>query len=103
MAMAKAAAPKVTLTLDPNNWDQIQLVLHGDIPRILSLRNRSSAIELNRLLTIAYHSDHEGDLALEIDGTEYIFPQTTWHAILSVVDQWLEKFLPAEHPEYFDS
>ena len=101
--MAEKAAPEVTLKLNPDNWDQIQIVLRDDIPQIISLRNRSSALELTRLLTVAFCSGHEGDLSLEIDGTKYTFPQTTWRAILSVMDQWLEKFLPAEFPEYFDA
>ena len=90
-----------TLKFGSKDWDDIQLVLHGGVARIISLKNRDSALELNRVLTIAYFGDHEGELSVDIDGTKYTFGQPVWHAILSVVDQWLCKYLPAEHPDFF--
>lgn len=84
------------------DWDdKIKLVVRGDCPTIIVLKSAESALELNRVLTIAYFSDHEGSLDLDIDGNEYTFSQATWQALLSVTDQWLESYLPAEHPEFF--
>ena len=84
------------------DWDdKIKLVVRGDCPTIIVLKSAESALELNRVLTIAYFDDHEGSLDLDIDGSNYKFSQATWQALLSVTDQWLESYLPAEHSEFF--
>ncbi len=90
-----------TLKLNPQNWDEIQILLHGDIARIITLKNRTSALELNRLLTIAHFEGHEGELSINIDGHDYTLQQNVWEAVLSVVDQWLARYLPEEYPDYF--
>ena len=92
-----------TLNFSTTDWDDnIRLVTRGECPAIISLKNHESVLELNRVLMIAYCEDHEGSLDINIDGSDYNFPQSTWHALLSVADQWLEKFLPSEHPEFFE-
>ncbi len=91
-----------TLSFDNADYDDdIRLVVRGECPAIIILKNHESVLELNRVLTIAYFEDHEGSLNINIDGSDYTFTQSTWHALLSVTDQWLEKFLPSEHPEFF--
>ena len=89
------------MTIAKLNWyksnsDKIELVIKGDIPRIIILKDRYSALELNRQLTIAYFEDHEGELSIDIDGNSYTFPLNVWQAILSVTDQWLEDYIPRE-------
>ena len=90
--------------LIPNSqdWDEIQIVVKGDISRIISLNNRHSALELNRLLTIAYFEKHQGTLSVDIDGTNYTFEQASWHAILRVMDEWLGEFIGSEYPEFYE-
>ena len=80
-----------TLTFDSREPDQIRLILHGDVTQIVALKDRNTALELWRVLTIAYHEDHDGSIAVNIDGRVHTMPQSVWHAVLSVVDQWLEK------------
>lgn len=89
------------LDIDHSNWDDITLTVKGDAPAIVRLQNQDSCLELNRVLTIAYFEDHEGPLDVTIDGINYTFPQPAWEAILSVTDQWLERYAPAEYPELF--
>jgi len=55
-----------------------------------------SALELNRQLSIAYFSDHQGDLEIIVEGHTCTFPLEVWHAVLSVTDQWLEKYFERE-------
>ena len=91
-----------TIDYSTTDWDDnIKLVVKGDCPAIIVLKGADSALELNRVLTIAYFTDHEGSLDVEIDGSKYTFSQANWQALLSVTDQWLENYLPAEHPEFF--
>lgn len=91
-----------TINYSTTDWDdKIKLVVRGDCPTIIVLKSAESALELNRVLTIAYFSDHKGSLVVDIDENEYTFSQVTWQALLSVMDQWLENYLPAEHPEFF--
>ena len=91
-----------TLSFDNADYDDdIRLVIRGECPAIIILKNHESLLELNRVLMIAYCEEHQGSLDINIDGSNYLFPQSTWHAVMSVADQWLEKFLPSEHPEFF--
>lgn len=85
-----------TLNWYKGNADKIQLIINEEVPRIIILKDRYSALELNRQLTIAYFEDHEGDLSIDIDGNSYTFTQDMWQGILSVTDQWLEKYISQE-------
>jgi hypothetical protein len=91
-----------TINYSTTDWDdKIKIVVRGDCPTIIILESAESALEINRVLTIAYFEDHEGQMTLDIDGSEYTFSQATWQALLSVTDQWLEQYMPATHPEFY--
>lgn len=91
-----------TMNFSTSDWnDRIRLVVKGDCPTIIVLKSAESAMELNRVLTIAYFSDHNESLDVDIDGSSYTFSPVTWRAILSCTDQWMEQYLPATHPELF--
>ena len=85
-----------TISYSTVDFDKVHLVLHGDVPQLIVLKDQYSALELNRQLTIAYFEDHEGELDIEIDGSSYTFSLEVWQAILSVTDQWLAKYMDKE-------
>jgi len=85
-----------TLRWYKGNFDHLQLIIKGEVPQIVVLKDRHITLELNRQLTIAHCEDHEDELDIEIDGNSYTFPLKVWHAILSVTDQWLGEYLKEE-------
>lgn len=85
-----------TISYSTENFDKIQIVINGDVPQMIVLKDQYSALELNRQLTVAYFQDHEDKLDIEIDGNPYTFPLEVWQAILSVTDQWLAKYMVKE-------
>ena len=85
-----------TISYSTVDFDKVHLVLHGDVPQLIVLKDQYSALELSRQLTVAYFQDHEGELDIEIDGSSYTFSLEVWQAILSVTDQWLAKYLVKE-------
>lgn len=93
-----AWAPVYTIAgeVQPASLDDVRIVIHSDIPRIIHLKDRSTGLELCRALTIAHHGDHEGNLDITIDSNNYTFPQPIWLELIRVTDQWLEKYLPTE-------
>ena len=78
------------------DFGKVHLVLHGDVPQLIVLKDQYSALEINRQLTIASFEDHEDELDIEIDGNPYTFSLEVWQAILSVTDQWLGRYLDKE-------
>ena len=65
-----------TINYSTTDWDdKIKIVVRGDCPTIIILESAESALEINRVLTIAYFEDHEGQMTLDIDGSEYTFSQ----------------------------
>ena len=91
----------VTIDYDLQDWNDITIISHGECAAIIKLKNAESALELNRELTVAHFSDHKGPLTINIDGSTYTFTQSVWEGILSVTDQWLDKYSADEYSELF--
>ena len=97
----------VSIKINPDNVDDVRLVIKGDVPQIIKLKDRDTAYKLNMDVWDLYfmvHSDHHEEFPLEIDGITYKFPLKVWHAIMNVLcDQWLGHYFdsecPAEAPE----
>lgn len=83
MSPGKDCWDKVTLFLDPK----------ARVCTLFRLKNRLTALELYRQLTVAHFDGHEGDLTVEIDGNTYCWSQEQWEAVLSCVDQWFELYM----------
>ena len=93
----------VSIRLDPENVDDVRLIIKGDVPQIIKLKDRETAYKLNMdVWTLYYmvHSDHDEEFALEIDEIIYMFPLKVCHEIMDLLcDQWLGDFIDAEYPD----
>ena len=93
----------VAVKINPDNLDDVRLIIKGDIPQIIKLKDRDTAYKLNMdVWTLYYmvHSDHHEEFPLEIDGIVYKFPLNACHAIMNVLcDEWLGDFINAEYPD----
>lgn len=80
-----------------NFWDNLSIsISYSKENYLIHLKDRFSCLELNRQLTIAYFDGHEGELVVNIDGREYEWCQSIWHAVLSTTDQWFEEYMIIE-------
>jgi len=82
-----------TVTMDSANLDDVKLIIRGDRPALVFIKERESALELVRVLMAAWFQDHRGPLKTTIDGNDYRFTQAAWQALYSEIDQWFEEYL----------
>lgn len=86
-----------TLKMRPgkNCWDNLTLIIREgtDVPMILPLRDRNSALEIFRQCALADFGGRKGDLTVDVDGKEYSWSEVSWRSILSVFDQWYEEYM----------
>ncbi len=93
----------VSIKINPDNVDDVRLIIKGDIPQIIKLKDRWTVYKLNYDvwgLSSKVHSDHHEEFPLEIDGIIYRLPLNACHEIMNVLcDEWLGDFFEAEYPE----
>lgn len=90
-----------TIDYSTQDWDNITIIVRGECATILKLKGAETALELNRELTVAWFQDHEGSLDISIDGSDYTFTKEAWEGILSVTNQWLDRYSADQYPELF--
>jgi tetratricopeptide (TPR) repeat protein len=93
----------VSIKTDPENVDDVRLVIKGDIPQIIKLKDRDTAGKLNyetSLLFYQIHTDNNAEHTIDIDGVPYTFPLKVWHSIMKALDdEWLGYYMHAEFPD----
>jgi tetratricopeptide (TPR) repeat protein len=93
----------VAIKINPDNLDDVRLIIKGDVPQIIKLKDRGTVYKLSMdVWTLYYmvHSDHHEEFPLEIDGIVYRLPLNACHAIMNVLcDEWLGDFIDAEYPD----
>jgi hypothetical protein len=82
-----------TVIMDSENLDDVKLVIRGDRPALVFIRERASALELFRVLMVAWFQDHPGSLGVTIDGNDYTFSQHAWQALYNETDEWFGEYL----------
>ena len=85
--------PMATVKINPGNLDDVKLLIRGEHPALVFLKDRDSAYELCRVVMVAYFEDYEGPLNVTIDGNDFSFSQSVWQALYSEFDQWLGAYL----------
>lgn len=91
-----------TVTMDSANLDDVKLIIRGARPALIFIKERESAMELVRVLMVAWFQDHRGPLSVTIDGNDYTFSQAAWKALYSETDEWFGEYLSdlsSEFPE----
>jgi hypothetical protein len=64
----------VAIKINSGDVDDVRLIIKGDVPQIIKLKDRDTAYKLNMdVWTLYYmvHSDHHEEFPLEIDGIVY--------------------------------
>ena len=93
----------VSIKIDPDNVDDVRLIINGDVPQIVKLKDRYTVSQLNTDVWTLYfkvYSNHLEEFPLEIDGIIYRLPLSACHEIMNVLcDEWLGHFFEAEYPE----
>ena len=82
-----------TVTMDSANLDDVKLIIRGARPALIFIKARESAIELVRILMVAWFEDHTDPLSTTIDGNDYTFSQTAWRALYRETDEWFGEYL----------
>ena len=82
-----------TVIMDSENLDDVKLIIRGDCPALVFIKERESALELFRVLMVARFQDHLGPLSTTIDGNDYTFSQSAWQALYRETDQWFGEYL----------
>ena len=82
-----------TVKMDPDNLDDVTILIRGNSPALVFFKDRDSVLELCRLVMGAYFEDHPGSLIVDIDGKEYRFPRSVWRALYTELDQWFAAYL----------
>ena len=91
-----------TVIMDSANLDDLKLIIRGARPALIFIKERESAVELVRVLMVAWFENHTGPLSTTIDGDDYTFSQSTWQSLYSETDEWFGEYLsdlPLEFPE----
>jgi hypothetical protein len=89
-----------TVIMNPENLDDIKLIIRGDFPALVFIKARESAVEVIRLLMIAFYQDHAGPLDMEIEGNDYRFSESAWRELFHAIDPWFECYLGEVSPEF---
>ena len=85
--------PIATVKMDPENLDDVKLLIRGDHPALVFLKGRESARKLVGDLMTAYFTDHMGPMTVNIDDIDYIFSEPVWLALYSEIDQWFGAYM----------
>ena len=85
--------PIAIVKMNPGNLDDVKLLIRGDHPALVFLKDRDSAYELCRVVMVAYFEDFQGPLNVTIDGNDFNFSQAVWQALYSEFDQWFGAYL----------
>jgi hypothetical protein len=90
-----------TVKMDPENLDDVKLIIRGDHPRIVFIKDRESALMLVSDLMNAYFTDHLGPLTVNIENVDYQFSESVWLTLYTEVDPWFGAYLDycAQLPE----
>ena len=94
--------PIATVIMDSTNLDDVRIIIRGARPALVFIRARESAVELVRVLMVAWFENHRGPLNTKIDGNDYRFSQAAWKSLYRKIDQWFEEYLSdlsSEFPE----
>jgi len=89
--------------MDSANLDDVKLIVRGDHPALIFIKARESAIELVRVLMVAWFQDHRGPLSTTIDGNDYTFSQCAWQALYRETDEWFDEYLSNLSAEFPDA
>jgi hypothetical protein len=81
------------IIIDPDNLDDVKLLIGGSRPALVFIKQRESALELIRILMVAWFQDHKGPLSTTIDGNDYRFSEAAWRALYRETDQWFGEYL----------
>jgi hypothetical protein len=79
--------------MDSANLDDVKLIIRGDRPALVFIKERESAVELVRVLMVAWFQDHSGPLNMTINGNDYTFSQHAWQALYNETDEWFGEYL----------
>lgn len=82
-----------TVILDSENLDDVKLIIRGDRPALVFIKQRESALELFRVLMVAWFEDRLGPLSTTIEGNDYRFSRSAWHALYREIDHWFAEYL----------
>ena len=82
-----------TVIVDSANLDDVKLIIRGARPALVFIKERESAVELVRVLMVAWFQDHTGPLGVTINGNDYTFSQSAWQSLYSETDEWLGEYL----------
>jgi len=92
--------------MNSENLDNVQIIIRGDRPALIFIKERESALALFHVLMVAWFQDHSGPLGTTIDGNDYTFSQSAWHALYHETDEWFGEYLteqcldfPEDEPE----
>ena len=85
--------PIATVKMNRGDLGDVKLLIRGEHPVIVFLKDRDSVYELCRVVMVAYFEDLEGPLNVTIDGNDFSFSQSVWQALYSEFDQWFEAYL----------
>jgi hypothetical protein len=85
--------PIATIKMSPGNLDDVKLLIRGEHPELVFIKDRDSAYELCRVVMVAYFEDYQGPLNVSIDGSDFNFSQSVWQALYSEFDQSFEAYL----------
>jgi len=88
--------------MDSTNLDDVKLIIRGDYPALVFIKERESAVELVRVLMVAWFQDHRGPLTVTIDSNDYTFSQSAWQALYSEIDEWFDEYLSELSHEFPD-
>ena len=85
--------PIATVKMNPGNLDDVKLLIRGDHPRIVFIKDRESGLALVGSLMTAYFTDHKGPLTVNIDDVDYSFSEPVWLALYNEIDPWFGAYL----------
>ena len=88
----------VAIKINPDDLDDVRLIIKGDVPQIIKLEDSFSSYNLNYEISQMYfsvHSDDNAEHTFDIDGLPYSFSRKVWHTIMKLLDdEFLDKYFP---------
>lgn len=82
-----------TVIMKSENLDDVKLIIRGDRPALVFIKQRESALELFRVLMVAWFQGHTGPLSTTIEGNDYTFSRSAWQALYRETEQWFAEYL----------